>query len=285
MSALKTGTVQKVTVLKKITEGFILAGSDTSYKLPNENNGDHVIEIDQTIDVFLYQDRNGEVIATRTIPDIRLDAFGWAEVTEVVPHLGVFVHIGIEKDILVSKDSLPMISRVWPSQGDWLFVSLERDKKGRLLAEPITEHEVQNDLLAAPTSLLNEWTTGRVYRATKAGSFILTEEGYRGFIHPTERKQEPRLGETIEGRVIAVKEDGTINISLLPLKQEKQLEDAEQLVAYLEKHGGSMSFDDKSDPEDIREAFNMSKASFKRALGKLMKEDRVRQNEGKTMLK
>ena len=39
----------------------------------------------------------------------------------------------------------------------------------------------------------------------------------------------------------------------------------------MEERGGAMPFWDKSHPEDIKERFNMSKAAFKRALGKLMK--------------
>ena len=31
---------------------------------------------------------------------------------------------------------------------------------------------------------------------------------------------EPRFGQKVEGRVIDVKEDGTINVSLLPRKEE-----------------------------------------------------------------
>jgi hypothetical protein len=46
-----------------------------------------------------------------------------------------------------------------------------------------------------------------------------------------------------------------------------------------------MPFWDKSSPEDIKERFNMSKAAFKRALGKLMKEEKIYQEEGWTYFK
>ena len=48
-------------------------------------------------------------------------------------------------------------------------------------------------------------------------------------------------------------------------------DDAAVIYAYMEERGGAMPFWDKSHPEDIKERFNMSKAAFKRALGKLMK--------------
>ena len=62
-------------------------------------------------------------------------------------------------------------------------------------------------------------------------------------------------------------------------------EDAQVLYDYMESRGGVMPFWDKSYPEDIRERFNMSKAAFKRALGKLMKEGKVYQEEGWTYFK
>src|SRR5699024_930497 len=109
-------------------------------------------------------------------------------------------------------------------------------------------------------------------------------EDYRGFIHHTERKEEPRLGELVSGRVIEVKEDGTINASLRPYKKESQLEDADAILAYLEDSKGIIPFSDKSDPDDIRGTFGISKAAFKRALGKLMKDGKVKQRNGNTYM-
>ena len=63
------------------------------------------------------------------------------------------------------------------------------------------------------------------------------------------------------------------------------LDDAEVILEYLAERNGAIPFWDKSQPDDIKDRFNMSKASFKRALGKLMKEDRVYQEEGWTYLK
>jgi len=113
---------------------------------------------------------------------------------------------------------------------------------------------------------------------------MITEEDYRGFIHHTERKQEPRLGQLIQGRVIEVKEDGTLNVSLRPLKQHSMGEDADAILELLEESDGMIPFSDKSDPEDIRGTFNISKAAFKRALGMLMKENKIEQRDGNTYL-
>lgn len=283
MKGINIGIVQTLTVEKETDKGFILESKEEEIYLPEEEVTG-TIRPGDNIDVFVYADRKGNLTASMHHPDAQLDSYGWAEVVEVVKKLGVFVDIGVGKEMLVSVDDLPLIDRVWPVEGDWLFVSLEVDKKGRLLAKPIRESDVQKDLVKAPAEALHQSVIGRVYRSSKAGSFILTGEGYRGFIHPNERKEEPRLGQTVEGRIIDVKEDGTINISLLPLKQESRIEDAEIILHHLKNHNGEMLYTDKSDPESIRKEFGISKAAFKRALGKLIKEKKVTQKEGKTLL-
>ncbi|WP_173916380.1 S1 RNA-binding domain-containing protein [Halobacillus sp. Marseille-Q1614] len=279
-----TGTIQKVKVIKKKSDGYIVTDGEHEILLPNDQAEEESFEQDQMIEVFIYENRDKQVVATTVIPEATMESYGWAEVEEVVPHLGAFVNIGLDKAFLVSVDHLPKLKRVWPKEGDSLFVSLEKDKKGRIFAEPITEGEIQEDIIAAPESLLRTEVAARVYRSTKAGSFVLTGEGYRGFIHPHERTEEPRLGEQVDGRVIDVKEDGTINISLRPLKQEVMDEDAELIYNYLVENDGVMNLTDKSDPDEIRETFQISKSAFKRAIGKLLKERKIIQADGQTKI-
>lgn len=126
----------------------------------------------------------------------------------------------------------------------------------------------------------------RAYRLLPVGSFFIsTPQGYRVFVHHTEQLAEPRLGEEVEIRVIGVKEDGSLNGSMLPRKQERLGDDAETVYRYIQQAGGKMPFTDKSSPDEIFEMFNLSKAAFKRALGKLMKEGKVEQKDGWTIVK
>ncbi|QGH35961.1 hypothetical protein GI584_18725 [Gracilibacillus salitolerans] len=274
------GTIQKLEVLRKIDTGYVLEDDI----LLHHNETDSELEAEQSVDVFLYQDKKGQTVATTQLPTVQIDTYGWAKVVEVLPHLGVFVNIGTTKEILVSKDDLPLFEDVWPAVGDELYVTLGKDQKGRLLALPATEGVFERVFESASNDLLNTTISGRIYRTDREGAVCITEESYRGFIHHTERKKEPRLGELVEGRVIEVKPDGTLNVSLRPLKQHSMGEDADAILARLEESGGVIPFSDKSDPEDIRDTFNISKAAFKRALGKLMKERKIEQRDGKTYL-
>ncbi|MDG5789536.1 S1-like domain-containing RNA-binding protein [Evansella sp. AB-P1] len=284
MNELKAGTIETLTVLRKIETGYVLTNGNTEVLLHlNEADGD--LDVDQEVDVFLYQDKKGQLIATMALPNEYLYTYDWAEVVDSVKNLGVFVDVGIQKEILVSKDDLPLLEGVWPQPGDELFVTLETDRKGRLLAKPVTEEIIEQERDRATNSMENRDVSGRIYRSTKVGSFIITEEGFRGFIHHSERKEEPRLGEWVKGRVIEVKDDGTLNVSLRLLKLQSRDADADSIIEYLEKNNGTMFLTDKSSPEEIRETLQLSKAAFKRAIGKLLKEGKIEQRDGNTYLK
>ncbi|MYL40317.1 CvfB family protein [Virgibacillus salexigens] len=277
------GTTQTMTVDRNIDTGYVLT-FEMDEVLLHYNESKNELRPNQEVNVFLYMDKKGKVVATSYLPNVKMDEYGWGQVKNVLPNLGVFVDIGTTKEILVSKDDLPLFEEVWPQIDDRLFVTLGKDRKGRLLAIPASEGVMARMVELAPDSLLNTTIQGTVYHTSREGSAVITNQEYRGFIHHTERKEEPRLGEQVTGRVIEVKSDGTLNISLRPLKQHSMYEDAEVILQHLEANNGVIPFSDKSDSDDIRGTFQISKAAFKRALGKLMKEGKVEQKQGNTYL-
>ncbi|SEN47031.1 hypothetical protein SAMN04488134_101160 [Amphibacillus marinus] len=286
MTAIRPGETVQLIVKRVIETGYVLTEetSTTTEILLHQNETTETLNENDKVNVFLYHNKNKQLIATMNLPRINYDVFDWAEVTEVNAPLGVFVNIGTSKHILVSADDLPVISAVWPQPGDQLYVTLKQDKKGRLLADPIREEDFEGNWDQAPETLFNQDISGRVFRSGKEGAVVITDQGYRGFIHSSERKKDLRLGEWIDGRVIKVKHDGSLNLSLLSRKQDAQAEDAYIILQYLQKHNGIVALDNKSDPEEIAIHFNMSKAAFKRAIGKLYKERLIVQENGKTIL-
>ncbi|MFS1515670.1 S1 RNA-binding domain-containing protein [Bacillus sp. SCS-151] len=284
MNNVKAGNIVTLVVERESDFGFFLSDGETSILLHNsEITSD--IQLQQEVEVFLYSDHQGRIAATTTLPSITSESYGWVKVVEVKQNLGAFIDIGIKKDILVSGDDLPLLENIWPEIGDQLYCSLKTDNRGRLLAKLATEEIIEEIMNTAPKEISNRNIKGTIYRSLKVGSFLLTDEGYRGFIHHSERKSEPRLGEHVEGRVIAVKDDGTINVSLLSRSHESMNDDSLVIYKYMEDRGGAMPYSDKSSPEDIKQRFHMSKGAFKRALGKLMKDEKVYQEDGWTYFK
>lgn len=284
MSELQAGQVYTLHVEREAPFGYFLSDGKTDVLL-HKNEVIEGFDAKEPQKVFLYTDHQGRLAATMTIPEVQIGTYGWVDVVEVKRRYGVFVSIGINKDILVSNDDLPEALEHWPAIGDRLFCTLKVDKKGRLFADMATLEKIEETSVPAAQEDFNKNITGTVYRLLTVGASIITDEGFIGFNHETERKGDVRLGERVEGRIIKVKDDGTVNLSLIKRSHEALDDDAQTVLAYLESRGGAMPYWDKSGPDLIQKRFNMSKAAFKRAIGRLMKEGKVYQEEGWTYIK
>jgi uncharacterized protein len=284
MNELIPGTVVTLRVDRDAPFGYFLTNGEEDVLL-HENEIIDGFDPEEDVTVFLFQDHQGRLAASMTIPTIQIGSYDWASVVEVKRELGAFVDIGISKDILVSKDDLHEVWDLWPEPGDQLYISLRTDKNGRLFGKLATEDVIRSISKPATRKDFNKNITGTVYRLLMVGSFMISEEGFLGFIHESQRTREPRVGEKVQGRIIDVKEDGTVNVSLMGRSHEIMGDDAGKVYQYMESRGGAMPYWDKSSPEDISARFDMSKAAFKRAIGKLMKEGKVYQEDGWTYFK
>jgi uncharacterized protein len=278
------GSMITLTVARKSEFGYFLTDGQEDVLLHN-NDASKEYELDEEVEVFIYIDSNGRLAASSKKPLISMGHYDWVQVVDVNHDHGVFLNIGLQKDLLLGRDDLPVVKDVWPQEGDMVFATLRVNRNNRLYARLASEQIISENSIAATEKALNKNIQGYIYRTAKVGSWMITAEGYRGFIHESERKQEPRLGQKVEGRIIDVKEDGTINVSLLPRKQEALGSDADIIMDYLNSRNGAMPYWDKSMPEDIEARFQLSKGAFKRALGKLMKEGRIYQEKGWTYIK
>ncbi|ATO43782.1 S1-like domain-containing RNA-binding protein [Loigolactobacillus coryniformis] len=243
-------------------------------------------KVTDAITGFAYENENHELQITTKIPRVQIGRFDFVPVVAVRHDLGVFVDIGLpNKDVVVSLDELPTMKQLWPARGDYLLVSLTVDNKGRLWGDLADEDRFQQMAKKAEASLKNTNVVGTIYRLKVVGSYVFTSEHYLGFIHPSERDAEPRLGQHVKARVIGVRPDGILNLSLRPRAYEAIGDDAQMILAVLQHQPeGKMPYTDKSSPEDIKQYFGISKGQFKRALGHLMKAGVIKQIAGETIL-
>lgn len=239
------------------------------------------LKIGGVVTGFAYENENHNLQITKNIPDVRLGHYAWGEVTDIRRDLGVFVNIGLpNKDVVVSLDELPTIKELWPQRGDMLMITLRIDKKDRLWGELASADILQAVRIPAKPDMKNKQVKATVYRLKMVGTLVITPDYNFGFIHPDERQREPRLGEEVDARVIGVREDGVLNLSLRPRAYEAISDDAAMLLTLLQRSSThSLPFTDKSDPKQIKKYFGMSKSQFKRAVGNLYKQRKITQNE------
>lgn len=271
------GTIQVMKVIEVEPSHYLLEKGIIKSPLP-KSEATRSLQVGELIEVFILKH-----YVTMHLPDFQVGEYEWVTVKKAETDK-VLVDIGTTELIEISSRDLPAFRTVWPQEGDRLYVVLKQKRTGMLFAVPAKEREFAHLIEDGSHLELNDRISGHVIRTAREGTVMLSEEGYRGFIHRTERGEEPRLGEKIKGRIIEVKEDGTLNVSLKPMRHERLETDAETILHYIKTHDGVIPFSDNSSPEEIRATFKMSKGAFKRALGRLMRQQKIEQRDGKTFL-
>ncbi|TCS83781.1 CvfB family protein [Tepidibacillus fermentans] len=292
--SLKAGTYEVLAVERESPFGYFLSNGHEDVLLHHSETNQQELKIGEEIKVFLYNDHKGRIAATLQTPKLVFGDVGFLEVTGFQPKVGYFLDNGIGKDVLLPISELPKERKLWPNLGDRLLVTFNYDKQGRLLAELVVDELKINQYITKQreidhnkTKLLkqNQTVKGIVIHHFSVGALVLTDTNHLGFIHRSVQIKELRLGEQVEARVAFIREDGKVNLSMRPLKEVGRIEDAERILQYLKERGGAMPYWDKTPPEILMEKFHLSKAAFKRAMGKLMKDGLVYQEEGWTYLK
>ena len=99
---------------------------------------------------------------------------------------------------------------------------------------------------------------------------------YLGQLYDNETFQHLHFGEALPGYIKRMRSDGRIDLTLSkPSPQQRdQLTDA--IIEHLRSHDGVSTLTDKSPPDDIYQAYGVSKANYKKALGRLYKLRRIR---------
>ncbi|MCT0506439.1 CvfB family protein [Lactococcus cremoris] len=251
----------------------------------DKTEGEHAIG--DVVTGFVYVDKDEHRRLTTLEQKATNEQYGWGTVTAVRKDLGAFVDTGLPgKDVVVSLDDLPLEKDQWPKVGDQLYVKLIVDRKERIWGHLAWHEDFWN--LAGPgyDNMQNQDLRAIVYRNKESGTFVyLPDNNMLGFIHPSERFAIPRVGQELQVRVIGFrKEDRSLNLSAKPRAYEMLDADSQMILAYLQSMGGKMAFNDKSNPDEIKATFGISKGQFKKALGGLIKAKKIKQSPEGTEL-
>lgn len=272
------GEKQILEVIKETDFGVYLSdkASEEKVLLPKKQVPQG-IEPGTEIEVFIYRDSQDRLIATTNEPKLTLGEIANLKVKQVTG-IGAFLDWGLERDLL-----LPFGEQtVKVQEGDFCPVALYIDKSNRLCATM----RIYGRLSADSPYKKDDKVQGVVYDIKeKLGVFVAVDNRYFGLVPPPEVFRRFNIGELVEGRVLEVRSDGKLNLSLRQKAYMQMDADAAVLLKELERSGGQLPFNDKSDSELIKAKFGMSKNAFKRAVGRLLKEGRIELDERGIILK
>ena len=265
------GQKQTLVMVKKVDFGVYLAETvtDTEDKvlLPAKQVPDGTQKGDK-LEVFIYRDSSDRLIATTRIPAVELHKTALLTVADT-GKIGAFLDWGLEKDLL-----LPFREQtVRVQKGDQVLVALYVDKSSRLCATM----KVYPYLKQNSPYVIGEEVEGRVYEISdNFGVFVAVNDEYSALIPKKEAQGTFRPGEVITCRISNVREDGKLTLSPRKKAYLQLEEDAENILQVIDEFAGVLPFDDKVSPEVIKREFGLSKAAFKRAVGHLLKENKIK---------
>lgn len=270
------GEKQTLTIVKKVEFGVYLSDVEEGlkeYEAPEErvllpikqvpgNKG-----IGDSVEVFIYRDSQDRLIATTNLPKITLHKVALLKVAQV-GKFGAFLEWGLEKDLLLPfKEQTGKVK-----EGDECLVALYIDKSNRLCATM----KVYKYLELNSPYKKEDKVQGFVYELSdQFGAFVAVDNCYSALIPKKEIYGNVKVGDKIVARVTAVKADGKLNLSIREKAYLQMDVDAKKVMDLIESYDGVLPFTDKANPEVIRREIQMSKNEFKRAVGRLLKEDKI----------
>lgn len=272
---LTPGTSHTLKMVKTLEHGAYLAyemGASASERvlLPAAQIPEGA-SVGDEIKVFLYKDSQDRLIATTRTPLLQLGETARLEVAEV-SKIGAFLSWGLEKDLL-----LPYAEQTYTLHtGDSVLVALYLDKSERLCATM----NVYKYLKTGSPYIVGDLVHGIAYQdSERFGIFVAVDDKYQGLIPRRECYGNITLGADVNARIIQVREDGKLDLSVRRKAYEQMDDDADVIYKLIKSYDGVLPFTDKATPEVIKLHTGMSKNEFKRALGRLMKEGKVIKTE------
>ena len=278
-------TVATLKVVRESELGAFLdaeTGNTNDDILLHKNQQTHPVSIGDEVEVFLYLDPHRKLTASMRVPKMKEGQIARLKVINVSRD-GAFVDVGAERGIFMPYAGM----RGRPQIGEVVWAKLYTDKSGRLAVTMEVEDEMRRASKYAKGVKKGQMVTGAIYNYTDAGAFLFSEERYIVFIANKEMNPQsrPKVGEVVTARVTYIRDDGRLNASLKESKEKALITDAEKIMELLHNRNGKMPYSDESSPEVIRDKFGISKAAFKRALGHLLRENRIVEEDGWTYLK
>lgn len=257
------GLISKLYINRFTDFGAYLALSDggevllpKGYLKGDEKEGDE-------LEVFVYTDSEDRPVAVTDRPVALLDEFAVLECKEVTK-FGAFMDWGLLKDLFVPNAEMakPMTS------GQKYLVRVCVDYKTDRL---IGVSKYREFMYPAPKDYEpGNSCEGLIFEKTDLGYKVLLEDRYEGLIYANEVFQPLELGERRKLWVKKRRDDGKIDLQVLPVGKVKYDEGSEKILQLLEQKS-FLPLHDKSDPEEIKRVLGMSKKHFKQCIGQLYK--------------
>lgn len=261
---LKLGDWNRMKILKRVDFGLYLdAGNEGRILLPNRYVTPDMKRGGE-IDVFLYLDQEERPVATTETPLAKVGDFACLECVWVNEY-GAFLDWGLMKNIFCPFHEQKKRMEIGHRYIVYIYID---DESYRIVASAKVDKFFSHEM---PQYEKGEKVSGLIRQKTDVGFKVIVDNMYHGMVYDNEIYRPLTTGDRVECYVKEVRVDKKIDLSLQPIGHQHTEEFAEELLSYLHTHDGICPLGDKSEAEDIKKVFGVSKKAFKRAVGDLYK--------------
>ena len=266
---MNIGQYNKLTINRFVDFGAYLIDDDNNEVLLPKRYLSGEEELDDPIEVFVYNDSENRPVATTEHPFATVGQFCLMRV-KAVNAIGAFLEWG-----LVAKDLLVPFSeqRVRMQAGRSYIVYIYLDPSSqRIVASAKLDKFLNKNL---PDYYHRQKVDVLITQQQEIGYRVIVDGKYWGMIYNNELYNPVNIGEHHMGFIKQVRDDGKIDVTLAKIEKMRVDDVADAIMDFLNDNGGSMTLNDKSLPDDILRTFNCSKKDFKKALGLLYKQHKI----------
>ena len=258
------GKYNQLEVVKEVDFGVYLNGGDDGEILLPSRYVPEGCKPGDMLNVFIYLDNEERLIATTLQPKVQVGEFACLEVAWVNEY-GAFLDWGLMKDLFV-----PFREQKQKMQkGHRYVVHAHVDEDSyRIMASAKVERYLSKEM---PSYQPGEEVEVMVWQRTDLGYKVIVDNQFSGLVYQREIFKALEPGMKMLAYIRQVREDGKIDLTLQKDGLQKVGDFAEVLLQYIKDHDGYTPLNDKSAAEDIYDAFEVSKKTFKKAVGDLYK--------------
>jgi len=262
------GRYNTLRIIRRADIGLLLDGGEYGDVLLPRKYVLDSMQVGESIEVFLYNDSEDRIVATTLKPRAQVGECAYLKVVGTSRH-GAFLDWGLPKDLLVPHGEQQKPMQKGYSYTVYLYVDHATD---RIAASSKLEKwlSLEADGLKPrqPVKLL-------IYGKSDLGFKAVVDGTHLGQLYANEVFRPLHYGERVDGYIKQVRADGRIDLALqLPSRLERDVL-GEAIIEHLRQNDGISTLTDKSPPEEIYRVFGVSKANYKKALGRLYKERRI----------
>lgn len=244
--------------------GLYLDGGDDDVVLMPQKYVPEGTKVGDEVRVFVYLDQGERPVATTEKPLCRVGDFAYLECSWV-NEFGAFLSWGVTKDLFCPfREQKQRMVR-----GQKYIVHVHVDEESyRIMASAKVERWLADE---HPTYKRGDEASLLVWQKTDLGFKVIVDNRYQGLVYDDQIFQYVHAGDRLAGYIANVRPDGKLDCTLQPTGQRQTENFAEVLLQYLNENGGHCDLGDKSEAEDIKQRFHVSKKVYKRAVGDLYK--------------